>query len=67
MTEDFRSVRLRYNAAFDAHHELAAANAKRAIDGDPVSVDDLIRERRALEELAAARRELMAALGLDRP
>jgi hypothetical protein len=60
--EDFRALRLRYNAAFDAYHELATLHAKRFIEGDPPSTDELIHERRTLEELDAARRALLAAL-----
>lgn len=62
--DDFEALRLRYNAAFDAYHAISTANAKRSVTGESPPVDDLIRERRALEALAAARRELLAALDL---
>jgi hypothetical protein len=58
----FRAARLRYNAAFDAHLEIARANTRRSAEGDPPSLDELMLERRAREELDAARRELLAAL-----
>lgn len=60
--EDFEALRSRYNAAFDAYHTISTANARRSITGESPPVDDLILERRALEELAAARRDLLAAL-----
>jgi hypothetical protein len=59
---DFEALRLRYNAAFDAYHTISTANARRSVRGDSPPVEDLILERRALEELAAARRDLLAAL-----
>jgi hypothetical protein len=60
--QDFEALRLRYNAAFDAYHTISTANARRSVTGDSPPVEDLILERRALEELAAARRDLLAAL-----
>ena len=60
--DDFEALRLRYNAAFDAYHAVSTENAKRSVTGDSPAVEDLIRERRALEALAAARRDLLAAL-----
>ena len=59
--DDFEALRLRYNAAFDAYHAISTENAKRAVTGQSPEVEDLIRERRALEALAAARRNLLAA------
>jgi len=59
---DFQTIRQRYNVAFDAYHEISSRHAKRFIEGDPPSTDELIRERRALEEFNAARSALLAAL-----
>jgi hypothetical protein len=59
---DFRTIRQRYNVAFDAYHEISLRHGKRSIAGDPLSTDELIRERRALEEFNAARSALLAAL-----
>jgi hypothetical protein len=60
--DDFQTVRQRYNAAFDAYHEISISNARRSIAGDEPTTDELIYERRALEELEAARSALLAAL-----
>ena len=62
VADDSRAVSLSYNAAFDAHHEIAAAHARRCIEGDPPSADELIVERRAWGKREAARRELFAGL-----
>jgi hypothetical protein len=64
--EDYRTVRLRYNAAFDAHREVAAQNARRSIEGDPVSLEEVMIERHALKDLDAARRALLASLEPNR-
>ena len=60
--DDLRSTRLRYNAAFDAHRAVAAENARRCLEGDPITIDELILERCAADELNVARRALFAAL-----
>ena len=60
--DDFRAAGLRYNAAFDAHREMAAEHSRRAIEGDAPSIDELILERLAKEELNAARCALLASL-----
>jgi hypothetical protein len=60
--DDLRTLRLRYNTAFEFHQELSREHARRAIEGDPPSVEELIQERRALEDLQTARRALLAAL-----
>ena len=61
--DDLRSAWMRYRAAFDAHQAIAAANAKRCTGGAPISPElDLLRERRALNDLNTARRALLAGL-----
>jgi hypothetical protein len=58
----FGLLRRRYTAAFDTYHALAMHNAALvAIDTSP-SVDQLRGERRALEALTVARRDLLEAL-----
>jgi len=57
------AIRWRYTAAFDAYHAIVAGHARQALAGDPISVDELLREQEAREALAVARRELFNAFG----
>jgi hypothetical protein len=60
---DFRALRLKYDAACDAHRAIADEHARRSVANDPPSADELILERRQREELEAASHALLAALG----
>lgn len=67
MMHDFRALRLRYDAASDAHRAIAAEHARRSVENNPPSADELMLERRTREELEAASRALLAALGGSSP
>jgi hypothetical protein len=60
---DFQALRLRYDAASDAHRAIANELARRSVENNPPSADELILERRTREQLEAASRALLAALG----
>jgi hypothetical protein len=61
---DFLSLKARYNAAFDAYHEIARQNAQRSLTGENPSTTDVQREQSALGVLEEARGALLAALAL---
>jgi hypothetical protein len=59
---DFRAIKARYHAAFDAYHEIMRRNAERAVAGEPPNSAENEREAEALNVLSQARRDLFAAL-----
>jgi len=60
--EQIQALRLKYNAAYDAHKYLAMAIADAAMDGKRPSDDLQDREKQAAFDLTKAREELGAAL-----
>jgi hypothetical protein len=62
---DFHAIKARYNAAFDAYHEISSRNAESARGGKQPSAVDLEREETALGLLEKARRALFKAIGLS--
>jgi hypothetical protein len=59
---DFVTLHSRYRFAFTVYRDLVAANGATANTADQPSVDQLLLEQSALEELMIARRELLASL-----
>jgi hypothetical protein len=64
---DFRALKARYHAAFDAYHEIMKRNAEQALAGELPHPEEVEREEKALSVLSEARRELFAALRLELP
>jgi hypothetical protein len=63
---EFQALRVKYWAAFTAYQALAARNAAPRHADEP-SAEQLQEEQQALDALAAARHELLDALGNIQP
>ena len=63
---EFQALRVKYWAAFSAYQALAARNAARGRPDEP-SATQLQEEQQALDALAAARHDLLEALGDNQP
>lgn len=61
---ELQALRVRYNAAFDAHHEVMTRNYNLAISGHGPTAEQLAEEDQARDALRAARRDYLAALSL---
>jgi hypothetical protein len=63
---EFQALRVKYWAAFSAYQALAVRNAARR-DADQPSTEQLQEDQQALDALAAARHDLLEALGSIQP
>jgi hypothetical protein len=63
---EFQALRVKYWTAFTAYEALAAKNAARRDASEP-SAEQLKEEQQALDALAAARHDLLEALGNIQP
>jgi hypothetical protein len=59
---EYETSKARYDAAFDAYHEIARQNAEHGLGGGTPSVADLQRERNALAVLEEARRAFLKTI-----
>jgi hypothetical protein len=59
---EFKNIRRRYRFAFDVYRDLVALNAAVSGTSDRPSIEQLQQEQQALDDLTAARRELLDAL-----
>ena len=60
------AARSRYKAAYAAYREETERVAQKLANGIRPSVEEVLAEARATEELAAARRDLLDAIGASR-
>ena len=59
---DFEAIKEKYNAAFDAYHDIMKRNTASTLLGVNPNQADLEREDKALAVLSKARRDFFAAL-----